>query len=334
MAKTADSKSKKHGLGSFTAYLVKRFTDQDDPWSPVSDPEMRSKYAFLEAGVSIVGNLVLAIIKVIFGLAMNSISLLADAVHTASDVLTSIVVILGFKIAQMPADEKHPFGHGRVEFLSTLVIAGLLTYVGVEFGKSSYSRLMTEVPVKGSIAVAIVMVVGALVKEWMTRFALHLGKMANAQALIGDAWHHRTDAIASLLVAVAIVASMHGYHWVDAVLGLAVSALIIYTGIELAISSASSLIGERAPKELENQIRDVVANCSEVRDFHEVMIHDYGGRKSVSLHILVDSGLSLVESHDIATEIEHALKIRIPGDIVVHVEPEPMEEKQGMKHEY
>ena len=300
----------------------------------MSDPKLRSQYAFLEAGVSIAGNLVLAVLKVILGLAMNSISLLADAVHTASDVLTSIVVMLGFKIAQMPADEKHPFGHGRVEFLSTLVIAGLLTYVGVEFGKSSYSRLMAGVPVKGSLVVAVVMVVGALAKEWMTRFALHLGKMANAQALIGDAWHHRTDAIASVLVAIAIVASMYGYHWVDAVLGLAVSALIIYTGIELAVSSASSLIGERAPKQLEDQIEDVVGNCSEVKGYHNVMIHDYGGRKSVSLHILVDRDLSLIKSHDIATEIENALRATIPGDIVVHVEPEVIEEKQGMEHEY
>ncbi len=318
---------------SLTAYLIKRFTGQDDPCSPVTELGMRSKYAFLEAWVSIAGNLVLAAVKVVFGVAMNSISLLADAAHTASDVLTSFVVLLGFKIAQVPADEKHPFGHGRVEFLSTLAIAVLLALVGVEFGKSSYSRLIAGSPVKGSLGVAAIMVVGALAKEWMTRFALYLGKKANAQALIGDAWHHRTDAIASLLVAVAMVASMYGYHWVDAALGLVVSALIVYTGVELGVSSCSTLIGERAPEELEGEIEDVATNCPEVRGYHKVSVHDYGGRKSVSLHILVDSGLSLVESHDIATKVEDALKTRISGDIVVHVEPEALEEKQGVEGE-
>jgi cation diffusion facilitator family transporter len=306
----------------FTAYLIGRFTDQDDPLAQVDEPKIRAAYAYLEAIVSIIGNLTLAVVKIVFGLAMNSISLLADAAHTASDVLTSVVVLVGFRISEMPADDQHPFGHGRVEFLSTLVIAGLLTYVGIQFGISSYSRFVNKVPVKGSIGVALIMVAGALAKEWMTRFALYLGKKADAQSLIGDAWHHRTDAIASSLVAVAMVASMYGYHWVDAVLGMAVSALIIYTGIELAMSSCSKLIGEGPSEDLEAKIRDIVESYPQVKGFHNVMVHDYGGRKSISLHILLDDDLSLVESHDLATSVEDALKDAIHGDIVVHVEPQ------------
>jgi cation diffusion facilitator family transporter len=281
----------------FTAYLIGRFTDQDDPLAQVDEPKIRAAYAYLEAIVSIIGNLTLAVVKIVFGLAMNSIS-------------------------EMPADDQHPFGHGRVEFLSTLVIAGLLTYVGIQFGISSYSRFVNKVPVKGSIGVALIMVAGALAKEWMTRFALYLGKKADAQSLIGDAWHHRTDAIASSLVAVAIVASIYGYHWVDAVLGMAVSGLIIYTGIELAMSSCSKLIGEGPSEDLEAKIRDIVESYPQVKGFHNVMVHDYGGRKSISLHILLDDDLSLVESHDLATSVEDALKDAIHGDIVVHVEPQ------------
>jgi cation diffusion facilitator family transporter len=284
-------------------------------------PQFVSYGNFLEAWVSIIGNAFLAVIKVFLGMALNSISLLADAAHTASDVATSIVVILGFRVSRLPADEKHPFGHGRVEFLSALAIAVLLTFVGFEFGKSSYERLLSNAPVIGSAAVAAVMVLSALLKEWMTRFALYLGEKANAQALVGDAWHHRTDAIASLLVAFAIIASMYGYHWVDAVLGLVVSGLIIYTGAQLAISSSSTLIGEKPAKELEDKIICATLDCPDVKDVHKVVIHDYGSRKSVSLHVLVNPGLSLEGSHDIATKVEKAVANHVHGDVVVHVEP-------------
>ena len=311
-----------------TSYLVKRFTGQEDPTASVRDPYMRSKYAFLEAIVSIVVNLVLAAVKIFFGLALNSISLLADAAHTASDVLTSVVVLVGFKIADMPADDEHPFGHGRVEFISTFIVAILLTYVGIQFGRSSYLRLVNKVPVEGNVVVAVIMVGGGLVKEWMTRFALYLGEKADAQVVVGDAWHHRTDAIASFLVAIAIIASMYGYYWVDAVLGLAVSALIVYTGIELAISASSKLIGERAPSELERKIREIVGSFPQVKDFHEVAVHDYGGRKSVSLHIMVNGSMSVDESHDIATQIEEALESEILCDAVVHIEPKEPSEKE------
>ena len=317
------SKQKPRPLSSgIIRWLIAKYTTQTDVDATVVDPAVRTQYAYLEAWVSILGNLVLSAIKISLGLFLNSISLLADAAHTAADVLTSVVVLVGFRLAKAPADEKHPFGHGRAEFLSSLVIAVLLMYIGVEFGTTSYQRLVAGTAVKGSIMVAAVMVLGAIIKEWMTRFAVFLGTKTNAQALIGDAWHHRTDAIASALVAVAIFASGYGYHWVDAVLGMAVSALIIYTGVTLALAAASSLIGEQAPETLVNEITETVLGCEGVKGFHKVMVHDYGGQKSVSLHIQVDDDLSLLESHRIASQVEVAVRTRLPVDIVVHVEPQ------------
>jgi cation diffusion facilitator family transporter len=307
---------------SITRWLIRKYTAQTDTESAVVDPDVRTQYAYLEAWISIIGNTFLSAAKIALGLLLNSISLLADAAHTAADVLTSVVVLAGFMMAKAPADEKHPFGHGRVEFLSTLLIAVLLMVVGGEFGWSSYQRLIAGTPVKGSVIVAIIMVLGAAFKEWMTRFATYLGIKANAQALIGDAWHHRTDAIASVLVAVAIIASGYGYFWVDAVLGLGVSALILYTGISLAMAASSSLIGEQVPESVVTDISQTVLNCQGVRGLHKVMVHDYGGRKAVSLHIQVDDGLSVIESHRIASDVEEAVRSRLPADIVVHVEPE------------
>lgn len=306
---------------SITHWFIRKYTTQTSVEASVTDPDVRTQYAYLEAWVSIVGNLVLSAIKIGLGLILNSISLLADAAHTAADVLTSVVVLVGSWMARAPADDKHPFGHGRVEFLSSLLIAVLLMMVGAQFGWSSYQRLIAGTPVKGSTVVALIMLAGAVFKEWMTRFATFLGVKANAQALIGDAWHHRTDAVASALVAVAIIASGYGYFWVDAVLGIGVSALIIYTGLSLGRVSSSSLIGEQASESLVTDLSEAVLNCDGVKGLHKVMVHDYGGRKSISLHILVEDNLTLVESHRIASEVEQAVKSRVPGDIVVHVEP-------------
>ena len=164
----------------------------------INEPDHRKKVAYLEAWVSIIGNFLLAIIKGILGVMVNSISLIADAVHTASDVLTSVVVIVGFKLATLPPDNEHPYGHGRIEFIATLIISILLAAVGIKFGIDSYHRLIANTPVSGSYFVVVVMLLAGLFKELMSRFSIDLGQRIASSTLIADAWHHRTDAIASV----------------------------------------------------------------------------------------------------------------------------------------
>lgn len=302
-------------------FLIIKFLKESKLDKRVTNPTLRKKYAYLEACVSIIGNLFLATIKIFLGLMLNSISLLADAAHTAADVMTSIVVLLGFKISSSPADEKHPYGHGRIEFIASLVISVMLLYVGVEFGKSSFSRFITNEAVKGSYAVAVIMVIAAVFKEWMSRFSIDLGNRTNASALIADAWHHRTDGIASVLVAIAIIASQYGYYKIDAIFGLGVSALIIYTGIKIANDSISKLIGE-APEgeELEN-IESSALSVIGVSGVHKVNIHDYGSYKEISLHIQVNDDLTLIKAHDISEEVERAIEKNTDSKVIVHVEP-------------
>lgn len=302
-------------------FLLVRFIKDADLSKKVKDAQLRKKYAYLEAYISIIGNFILAGIKIFFGLMLNSISLLADATHTASDVITSIIVIVGFRLSASPADEKHPYGHGRIEFLATLAIAVMLLTAGIKFGKSSYVRLLANTPVKGSLAVVLVMFIGAIVKEWMALFSFDLGQRIEAPALIADAWHHRTDAIASVLVAFAILSSMYGYYKLDAIFGIGVSALIIYTGIELAISSASKLIGEM-PKETEiKAIKRYALSVPGVSNVHNIQIHDYGARKEISLHIKVDHSLSVIKAHEISDQVEKIIENNINSTVVVHIEP-------------
>lgn len=308
-------------ITNVTDHLIIKFIKNAKPEQKVTDSATRRKYAYLEAYVSIVGNLLLAAVKVALGLFLNSISLLADAAHTAADVLTSIVVLLGFKLSSLPADEKHPYGHGRIELIATLAISIMLFIVGFEFAKSSYDRLLANTEVKGSYLVALIMLLGAIFKEWMARFSIDLGNRTSSSTLIADAWHHRTDGIASILVAIAITASGFGYYKVDAIFGLMVSALIIYTGYNISKDSISQIIGEIPAEDELNDIINIALTVSGVHSIHKVNVHNYGSHKEISLHVQVNDNLSLVMAHDISEEVERTIEANMECNAIVHIEP-------------
>jgi len=303
----------------FTGWLVRRFIPQAEQ---VMDAGIRTKYGYLVAMVSIVGNLFLALTKGFFGLTLNSISLLADAVHTLSDVVTSFVVLWGFKLAALPPDEKHPYGHGRVENVATLIIALFLIGVGIEFGKASVERFFSHEVVEGSLLAAVFLVLSGLFKEWMARFAVSVGKKINSSVLVADALNHRSDAIISILVAAAMIAAMFGYYRTDAVIGLLVSALIIYTGGGLARNAASALIGEKPDPELVEKITATAGSVSGVKGVHKVEVHAYGQENLlVSLHIQVDPTIAVSDSHQIAALVKYCILERCGALTTVHVEP-------------
>lgn len=302
-----------------TEWILRRFVRD---YGNTSDPNVRTKYGYLEAWVSIAGNIVIAAINLLLGFSLNSIALIAQSLHTASDVLTSVVVLIGFSAAARPPDERHPYGHGRVESVATLVIAVLLMVVGFEFAGKSIDRVIHGAEVKGNSAVVLVLLLIGSAKEWMARFAIGLGRAIGSPALQADAWHHRSDAIASALVAVSIASASAGYPSADSFLGILVSALILYTGAKLALSSASSLMGENADPGLASRITEVVRSVNGVRGMHGLSVHDYGGVKIASLHIQVDPELNVSESHMIAAAVKYTVLGTASVECVVHVEPD------------
>lgn len=315
--------------------MIKRFTD----WllstfvrdhEKLSDPAVRARYGFLEAWISIIGNIILSVLKVIIGITLNSVSLLADAAHTFSDVVTSVVVLVGFYASRRYPDKEHPFGHGRVEFISTLIISLLLALVGIEFGRNSLTRLLYGNEVTGTISAAVIMLVSGLAKEIMAGISVDLGQRINSSALIADAWHHRSDAIASALVAVAIVAARYGYPAVDSVLGLVVSALIMYTAWEIGSSAGSTLLGEAPATELVQEIISLAKSVPNVMGVHDVAVHDYGTIKSISLHIVVPSDMSFTFAHQIASDVEREIRDRFSSTVVVHVDPNDEEQEENL----
>ena len=304
-----------------TQFLVSRFIRDHEN---IKDPDVRLGYGLLEAWVSIVLNIVLASLMFLAGSLLNSIALTANSFHTAADVITSVAVLVGFRASRLPADASHPYGHGRAENIATLVIAFLLLGVGYQFLTKSVARFVTPEPVGGSAIVVVGLLVASAVKEWMARFSIGLGKTVDSSALEADAWHHRSDAISMLIVGAGMLSSGAGYARVDAVLGGGVSLLIGYTGYRLMRGAMSKLLGEKPSDEVLQKIDAITRQTDGVLDTHKVLVHEYGGKAIVSLHIQVDPEMPTKESHEIAARVKYRVAEEVGSDVIVHVEPHLM----------
>jgi cation diffusion facilitator family transporter len=282
---------------------------------------VREAYGVLEGWVSIVVNLVVFVVKLVPGLMIGSISLIADAFHSLGDVLSSIVVIWGFKVAAKPSDREHPFGHGRIESVATLVIGILLFVAAWEFGQNSVLRLMHPRPVQGSYGLLAVLAATLVLNEWLSRFARDLGLRIDSSVLEGDSWHHRSDVLATAVVIAALFAGRFGLQWVDGVAGVVVAGFIAYAAYRLTRDAINPLIGEAPSPQLLGEIRETALSVPEVDEVHDVIVHFYGGLLVSSLHIEISSEIDLTHSHDVAEAVEGAVTGRFGGWAVVHVDP-------------
>ena len=284
--------------------------------------ETRENIGYLEAWVSIIGNIILFIFKFVAGTFLNSLSLIADAWHSLSDVLTSIVVLVGFKVGERPPDKEHPFGYGRFEILGTFFIALLLAVVSYDVGKSAFLRILKPEKVEFNILIIIVLVLSALFKEWMAQFSTFLGKRINSSSLVADAWHHRTDAIATIIVAVGLISSKFDLYRIDGILAMCVALLIAWVAIELLISSSNTLIGEAPDPNLIEKIRNAALSIRGVVNVHEIYVHDYITKKVISLHVVVKDDLSVEEGHNIATAVEEKVQaVANTYNVTAHIDP-------------
>ena len=283
----------------------------------------RARIAGLEAWTSIIVNTLLFIIKLALALTLNSIALLVDAIHTLSDSATSILILYGYRVAKKPADKEHPFGHGRMEAIMTLVLAILLIITGVEFLRNSIARIITpEVsPEKFSLTIALVIFITIVLKDALARFALHLGELIDSKMLHADFWHHRSDAISSVLVLVALAAGRWGYPNLDGVAGALVSLILFYSGFTIARDAISPLLGEAPSKTLLEKIEKITRSVNGVHGIHDVIIHGYGQMHLVSLHIEVEDNQSVAQAHKLADQVELYIKRDCGIAAVVHVDP-------------
>jgi cation diffusion facilitator family transporter len=280
------------------------------------------KLGYAEGIALAIINTILFGLKIWVGIKASSIAMTADAWHTLSDTLTSLVVILGFWISGRPKDEEHPFGHGRAEVIAAVVIATLLAVVGASFFRDSIRQLIERKNAAFSTLSLIIFSISVLVKEALARFSLWAGKKTQSQSLIADGWHHRSDALASLMIVVGAVVGKYVW-WIDGVLGIGVSALILYAAYDIAKSAFNALMGESAGAFLSGEIRRIAAETSpQLKDIHHIHVHRYGDHLEITLHARMNGETNIQDAHNLSSSLERELKKELNADTTVHIEPE------------
>lgn len=277
-----------------------------------------------EGWVSVAVNSALFVLKFWAGMATGSIAIIADAWHTLSDSLTSIVVVVGAKISSKPADEEHPFGHGRAELIAALIIGVLLSVVAFNFILEGVKRLQTRETVNYSTFAIVATVLSVLIKEAIAQYAFGIARKTKSKSVRADAWHHRSDAISSLVILIGIFLGRHAW-WIDGVLGIVVALLIFYAAYDILRDAMNIMMGEIPEKTMIDQVKDICESESllEMKP-HHFHIHRYGEHTEMTFHIRLPDNLSLFDSHEIATRIELRIQDEMGIISTIHMEPEDM----------
>jgi len=279
------------------------------------------KIAYLQGWISVAVNGILFVFKYWVGFVTGSLALMADAWHTLSDSLTSIIVLISAKISSMPPDKEHPFGHGRAELIAAIIIGVILGLIGFEFSKDSIARLVNhESVVFGNFAIWVT-ATSVVVKESLAQFSFWASRKTGNPALKADGWHHRSDAISSLIILVGIFAGSY-YWWIDGVLGLIVSLLIFYAAYETIKEGTNPLLGEKPERELLDKLKAIAKETSGMETYlHHVHVHRYGEHKELTIHIRLPKNTTLENAHQIADDIEMEIANKLNMDTTIHMEP-------------
>ncbi|MBU0718180.1 MAG: cation-efflux pump [Planctomycetes bacterium] len=305
-------------MRKFTRWIAARFIPDHEN---INDLQVRARYGALEGWVSVVINNALFVLKLVIGLAINSVSVVADAVHTLTDSATSVILIIGFKLAKKPSDRDRPFGYGRMESVATLTLAVLLVVSGIELLKSSIHGMLHPSTPSASLGIIMLITATIVVKELMTRFANELGDLIDSQALKADAVHHRSDAITTGLVVVALIASQRGYAWVDGAMGLVLSLVIAYSGFAIAREAINPLLGEAPSRDTLKGIEKAAEQHNGVLGVHDIIYHKYGMTTIISLHIEISDKESVIEAHELSEAVEEDIARITGGTVIVHADP-------------
>ena len=301
-----------------TKLLIRLFVKESDK----SSVQGRAQVGRLSGAVGIVCNALLFGAKILVGTLSGSLAITADAMNNLMDASSSVVTLVGFKLAERPADEDHPYGHARFEYLSGLTVAALILLVGVELAKSSLDKILHPSAVDMSAVTVGVLVGSIALKFWLSRFNTKLGKLIGSGTLEATAADSRNDCIATGAVLLSALLQMFTPWRLDGWFGLAVALFILFSGVGLARETISPLLGEAASPELRKLIAETVAAHPKVLGFHDLMVHDYGpGQRFGSLHVEMDSREEPLLCHDIIDDLERECLQKHNVHLVIHYDP-------------
>ena len=288
----------------------------------VTDPAVRERYGILSGAVGIVLNLLLSAGKLFAGLMTGSISITADAFNNLSDAGSSVVTLVGFKLAGQKADDGHPFGHGRMEYLAGLLVSLMILLVGVELGRSSIGKILRPEAVDFSLVSTGILAASILVKLWMGQFNRGLGRKIGSAAMAATAADSLSDAVATAAVLAGTLVNRFAHVNIDGWVGLAVAVFILRSGWGAAKDTINPLLGESPDPELVKQLRELVLSHPQVVGMHDLIIHDYGpGRRLCSFHAEVPQDADILDAHDAIDHIEREIKEKFGIETTVHMDP-------------
>lgn len=285
-------------------------------------PETRAKIGRMAGITGIICNLLLSAGKLAAGIIAGSVSIIADALNNLSDAASSIVTLLGFHMAQRPADEDHPYGHARYEYLAGLVMGALILVIGLELGKNSVVKILHPQPVTPSVITAVILVCSIGVKLWMCFFFRTLGSRIRSGTLRAAAADSRNDVAATGAVLLGfLISSIWGVN-LDGYFGLAVAAFILYSGYQIASETVSLLLGTRVDKALEKKLSSLILSHEKVLGIHDLLVHDYGpGQCFASVHAEISADEGTLDCHDIVDDIECDVMEQLNVHLVIHIDP-------------
>lgn len=302
-----------------TNLLIKLFIKD---YKNIKDENVRKKYGELGSFIGISSNVALFIIKFLVGLVINSVAIMADSFNNLSDSLSSIITLVGFKLGAKPADEEHPFGHGRMEYVSGLVVSFIIMLIGFEFLRTSFFKILAPENISFSYVTIFILLITVLIKIWQAFFNKKIGKLINSHSLIATATDSRNDVIVTSVTILSLIIFKIFNINLDGYFGIIVALFLIYSGFNLARETLSPLLGEAIDSELAERIKSIALSYENVIGVHDILVHNYGPNKSIaSLHVEVPSNVDINKSHEIIDLIEKQIQDELNIFLTIHMDP-------------
>ena len=309
-----------------TQLLIRLFVKDADR---VTDPKVRERYGLLGSAVGMACNVALFLIKLVIGTLSGSVAIMADAFNNLSDVGSAVMTLLGFKIAAKPADSGHPFGHGRAEYISGLVIAFLIVVVGFEFLRSSVDKILHPEPVSGSAFVIAALAASILVKLWLSRFGTQIGKRIGSTALAASATDALSDVAATSATLVSVIVSYFTRVSSDGYMGAVVSLFVLWAGWKVAMDAVGPLMGQRPDPELVAAAEALILGGEGIVGMHDLMVHSYGpGKCFASAHAEVRSDADMMQIHDVIDQLERKAHHELGMLLTLHLDPLDVDDRR------
>lgn len=297
--------------------------------SNYEDSGVRLRIGYMAGVVGLLINISLAIVKLTIGFMISSIGVIADGFNNLSDTASSLITLLGFKIANLPPDKEHPYGHARAEYVSALIVALMVLFVGLQFVKSSFERIINPQLVKFEMVIFFILAISILFKVWMAHFYTVLGNKINSSSLRATAADALGDVLTTSIVVLSLLIGRYTSLPIDGFIGLVVSLLIIYSGFSLVKETVSSLIGEAPPEELIRSIYHDILTYDYITGAHDLIIHMYGqGRTMATIDVEFPSNINVIAIHDVIDMAERELGEKYNMNLVIHMDPLDPESKE------